>query len=1036
MATAVFVCVMALISAATAQLLAQVTDHPYHAVVHEERRLLSDMLQGLVRKALLQLQQNDQRQHTSAGDALRLEHSAMYRVSGYPTIADDVLKRMITERPSSPHVSKAMIERGLLALQEQQFPQAHASLAIGAQQARTDRLRRGDRAYQPLEHLATFWDGVSLANMGTYREAIEAFQACVRADSVGIYADVALLMIGVVHERNGAIAEAQRAYRDVRTAYGWSVAAVRARIREAQLLLRLGQPERCLDVLTGVEDQLPQHDTTTLRLAEELSVVRITALLGRGMVERASDSCSAFLERYGSSPYRMLVYLQRSFADLSLQRTERAVEGCAIILDSVPDEVSPVRQQAQLYRAIGLVRLGRGAEARQILLDLGARSDYTYRAQALLEVGQLAYSDGRFADAAQALERSIRASEEASTTIRAELLLGATRIEQQRWVDAAGAYARAGNLAERANIAFLPHRDRYLAESRLKRGICLVQAGEARQSINALTTYLGNHPTDAQRDEATFWLAEAMYRENLLSNAEQLYNELVLDQTASTRREEAMYGLAWTQFRRKRLREAVRSFERFVETYPTSVYTTDALVRLGDALYILRDYAAAAKRYQEASARGSRSEAGQYAGYQAGKALYLAGTFESAVAFLRQFVGAHPKSRLADDALFLIGWIAFQQQRDAEAIVEFQRLLQAYPDGDHAERALYTIADAQYNLGNVEESISTYRRLLASYPAHPLAAEAARSMQMALVGMGRTEEAVKVADDLILANPNSRVAEEFAFKKAEIFYTGAQYGTAAAELRAYVSAFPSSQRTDEALFLLAQTYMSMDELDPARSAVSELRKKFPTSGYVPRALMELARYHEDHAQAELADSLYATVMTSFVDDSAQASRAGFQRATLFRMRGDTSRALATYLDVADRYPGSEYGDQSRYQVATAFRRAGKVDQAQVQLGTLVRTTVNPLVAANALYDIGDMFARQRRWEEAADIFTKVREEYAGQEDWYTLALIGLGACYEQLDDRSAAMDVYRIVQQLHPEDDYGKTAGARIERLERLERKR
>lgn len=1039
--TAALVVMLSISGVLRTPLTAQVTDHPYRAMVHEERRLLHERLQGMVRKALLELRHDEHVRNTSARDALRMEESALHRASGYPTMADGILQRVISEGPSSPYLSTASIERGLLAFQESSYQQAHTSLSIGAQQARIDRRRRDDRAYRPLEHLAHFWDGVALANMGTYQEAIDAFRACVQADSIGLYADVSLLMIGVVHERNGAIAEAQRAYRDVRSTFGWSASAVRARIREAQLLLRLGQPERCLDVLTDVETQIPQSDTTAGRMVEEVSVVRITALVARGVMdrtvmERASDSCTAFLDRRGSSPYRMLVYLQRAFADLSLDRIAAAVDGCSVILDSLADESSLVRQQAQLYRAIGLVRLGRAVEARQLLLDLGARSDYAYRAQALLEVGQLAYLDGRFADASQSLERSIRASEDASTTIRAELVLGATRIEQQKWVDAAAAYARAGNLAEQADVAFVPYRERYLAESRLKRGICLVQAGDARQSITALTTYLGNHPTDGQRDEATFWLAEAMYRENLLSNAEQLYSELVLDQTASIRREEAMYGLAWTQFRRKRLREAVRSFERFVQTYPASVYTTDALVRLGDALYILRDYSAAAQRYREAFERGRRSEAGQYAGYQSGKALYMAGRFEPAVASLRQFVSGSPKSRLADDALFLIGWIAFQQQRDAEAIIEFQRLLEAYPDGDHAERALYTIADAQYNLGNHEESISTYRRLLTTYPAHPLAAEAARSMQVALVGMGRTDEAVRVADDLISANPNSRVAEEFAFKKAEIFYTGAQYGTAAAELRAYVASFPSSQRTDEALFLLAQTYITMDELEPARAAVAELRRKFPASGYVPRAVMELASYHEEHAQAEMADSLYAVVMTSFANDTAQASRAGFQRATLMRMRGDTARALTMYLDVADRYPSSEYGDQSRYQVATAFRRAGNVEQAQDQLGTLVRTTSNQLVAANALYDIGDMFARQRRWQEAADMFTKVREEYPGREDWYTLSLIGLGACYEQLDNRTAALDVYRIVQELHPDDDYGKTASARIERLERRERKR
>ena len=428
------------------------------------------------------------------------------------------------------------------------------------------------------------------------------------------------------------------------------------------------------------------------------------------------------------------------------------------------------------------------------------------------------------------------------------------------------------------------------------------------------------------------------------------------------------------------------------------------------------------------------SAEGLYAGYQTGQALYRAGQLNEASTRLRAYVQRHSMSRLADDALFLSGWIEFQQGRDSLAIGEFRRLLEAYPDGDHAVRALYTIADAYYNMGNLDAAIDTYQAVINTYPSDPLAAEAAKSMQLALMGMGRTDEALAVADTLINSNPTSPLAEEFAFKKAEIFYSGQNYKSAAAELEEYIDRYPGGQRSDEAMYLLGQTYLTMEEEIQAKSAFKELEKRYPNSEFVGISKLELASYYDQRANAKSADSLYAVVMEQHADDTASASRAGFERATLARMNGDTALALSTYRETANRYAGKEYGDQSRYQLALFYRRSNKPDSARQELSILARTTDNKLIIANALYDLGDTYARERRWEEAAEVFTRVREDYAGYEDWYTLSLIGLGACYEQLEKDEEATTVYGIVVELRPDDDYGRTAQARLDRLERKQR--
>jgi predicted TPR repeat methyltransferase len=55
----------------------------------------------------------------------------------------------------------------------------------------------------------------------------------------------------------------------------------------------------------------------------------------------------------------------------------------------------------------------------------------------------------------------------------------------------------------------------------------------------------------------------------------------------------------------------------------------------------------------------------------------------------------------------------------------------------------------------------------------------------------------------------------------------------------------------------------------------------------------------------------------------------------------------------------------------------------------------------------------------------------GGEDWYSLGLLQLGECYEQLGRPEAAAEVYRVLLNLRPGDEFGKTAQARLNRLPR-----
>jgi len=1017
---------------------AQQGSYPYLPLETVEQ--IADVWQsdGLLRRSADVLDEFRDSEVRSGSDALRMSRAEIERASGLPKSSDRSLMVFLQERSNSPFVPIAMSARGFLALSEARYSQADSLLYTAALRAQHDYSIRRDTQYRTLAQHAYFWDGVALGRMQKFDSAIVRFAACIAADSLGSLAPRALFAMGQMYERLAVTNKASEAYSTIRKKYRTGNIIVAARIREAQIALQQRMPERAVDILGGIDAEILSLSAGDSLLpfpiseaAGQVRILRTNALIMRGGFAEALDSATAYLRESPADRNVPLVRLQSAFCMLNLDSSDDALLHLDKIIDQVTDDASPIRQQALLYRALALRQSGMPEKAVADFTYLAALAGYPYQAQALVEVGQAAYQRGDMEATIRAVDRAEKLSTDAQTTIRSQLLLAAAFLELQKWSDAEAVYERVEQEAAQLPSAYAEMRSRYLAEARLKRGICLAQEGKREAAIRVLTGYVASHPADPQRDEGLFWLAEMMYRSDLLRNAQDVYEELVNRYTASPRREDALYGLAWTFFRKREFDKSIKAFGVLLDAFPKSSYAVDAMVRRGDALYISRSYSQAAEQYRRAARTAPNTEVGQYAGYQAGQALYRAGNLADASAYLRSFASEQPASALADDALYLSGWIAFQQHNDQEAIKEFEYLIDKYPNGDQTANAMFTLADALYNTGDLEGAKARYRSLISKFPMNPLAVEAAKSLQSVLVGEGKTDEAIAVADQMIAYNPQSKAASEFAWEKANIFYSGRNYKSAADELQAFLSKFPDNSRADHALFMLGKTYLSMDDVQQAHNAFTSLERTYPNSEYIALSKMELADFHKERARAKVADSLYAVVMKRYPTDTAEASRAGFERATIARMMLDTLQALNLYRTVADAYPGTEYGDQARYQLALYYRAVRMPDSARTELATLVRTSPSAMIRANALFDMGDLYSRQRMWMEAVEAFEHVRNDYAGYEDWYTLSMIGLGSAYEQLGDVTAARDAYTVVAQLRPNDDYGKTALARLKRLEK-----
>lgn len=960
----------------------------------------------------------------------------------YYKLADSKLETLIHSEANSPLRARAAILRAFIMFEQKKYDMAQ-ELFEHAKNIAEDEFRvRGDAKYNDISNYASYWRGVALAQTGKYQESQNVFLENYSKYPDGIYADDALFALGMNSEVNRQFESAINYYRTIQKKFPYSNSVLIAKVREANDNLILRDPVSALITIESANliiRHLQKKDSVSLKyehqshyehIAEELLYLQGETYNLTANFEKSESYFTAFLETFSVSYLKDYVNLGYAWSLLNQNINGEAIDIYAELLKNEEDKESRVIALAKLYRAIAFKRNGDIEQSKKEFLNIIAQSDFTFNSQALLELGQIYYEEAEYEKAVKTLDRAEREASEGLVQVRVQLLMASAYMELKDWTKAIKHYKNTEQMALKANYIFMPQKDYYLSESRLKMGMAFVRNSRNSEAIAPLLAYLSNDKNTRNRDIALFWLAEAYYRSDLLNNAIDRYSSLIDQFPKSDYREESLYGLGWSYFRLKNFNKSSETFERMTNEFPDTKYGVEVFTRQGDGYYVTKNFRKAVEAYRKATKLAPTSEEGQYSSYQAAHALYQMNSYEEAISALFTFVRSYPRSPYASNALYLTGWIRFQQHKYSECIDDFRYLIQAYPNSVLVPRAYFAIADAFYNSGDFNSALTEYKRVVDDFPASQLAPEAIKSMQYCYNALGMPEEAVKIADRYVESNPDSPYAPEFIFKKGEMFYSGKNYGDAVTEYNNFLKKYPDSDKNSEAMFWMAKSYLNLDDLPNAEKTFLGIIQKFPKSDYASLSMLELGLLKKQAADIKEADEIFSKIQIEYPDDPI-AAQAGFERATIKFALGDSTEAISLFKAVASKYPDTDYGEQSIYKTAMYYRLVGNYQESINEFTKLLKSNLNAALAAEAQFRIGEIKLRQTNIEGAIEAFVSVKENFAGLEDWYTLSMLNLGDCYEKTGQIEKAIETYQGIVSLRPDDDFGKTAKRRLKDLEK-----
>lgn len=276
------------------------------------------------------------------------------------------------------------------------------------------------------------------------------------------------------------------------------------------------------------------------------------------------------------------------------------------------------------------------------------------------------------------------------------------------------------------------------------------------------------------------------------------------------------YAIGYAYFNTKQYSKALGHFRYYTEEMDGAnnpQYFEDALIRLGDCQYVLRQYGSALATYERAIRQDFSDR--DYALYQKGVVLGIQDNVEEAVKAYDQLIRAYPRSRYLDDATFQRAELRFESEDWNRAITGFTEVISRLDDSPYVPFALLNRATAHRNLNQQNETAEDYIQLLTVYPSHSVAEDALFGLQDALTQLNRSAEFSQYLSVYRQANPDNTDLISVEYEAARNVYFNGEYARAVGIFQDFITNYSASSFASEARFLLAESYFKLTKYPDA-----------------------------------------------------------------------------------------------------------------------------------------------------------------------------------------------------------------------------
>jgi len=466
-----------------------------------------------------------------------------------------------------------------------------------------------------------------------------------------------------------------------------------------------------------------------------------------------------------------------------------------------------------------------------------------------------------------------------------------------------------------------------------------------------------------------------------------------------------------------------------VRRYPDATIRPEALYRLGEIQFNLKNFDKAIATYQQLLREYPQEHLASNARFRIGWVHYKAGQSSQAIRDLSELLQDHPNQPTAAEAQYWLGMAYLSEKRLDEARAQFENILAQWPTSEVSGQTILRLGDTYYNQGKFTQALDAYTRLTTSGTADVHTPDAEYGIILSLYQLRRLNEYATRARTFITRYPTNPLSVTVLYQLAELYEAENRPQLALETLQEVINRFGQSELVESAHLRRTEIFARQSNwnaaLTEAQQALAVARNDIVKSD----ALYELAR-----AQQEL--KLYPAAAESYRRLVQEYPKSRFVAPSLRGMAqsltqaGRKAEAKQVWQELLQRTSKDASAAEIAVELGLLLQSEGEHRQAIEQFGKAVRQG-NPELAARAQYEIGRTYTLLKNYQQGAVELMKVAYLYPQQQRWVQRSLFEAAANYEQERKWQEALAIYQKIVKEGAQAESREQAAQKIEQLKK-----
>lgn len=693
-----------------------------------------------------------------------------------------------------------------------------------------------------------------------------------------------------------------------------------------------------------------------------------------------------YLERFNSNPpvsktnkdvYRL------GFVYLNAGNYEKAIDQ----LGSIAGEKDTLAQYASFNLAQAYLKSDKKQQARKafdVAYKLGFNKDLTELS--LFNYAKLSFELSYQQDALKDLVKFVNEYPESPYIDEARSSLGELLLSTKNYKDA----------IKTLESIQKPSRDNNMAYQR----VCYYRAEELylnNEYVNSEVYFNKSIQFDFDKRLFAlchFWLGELNYKKGEYAKAHEYYQKF--QQFAETKDTRffamAMYNKGYTHLKQDNYQSAIDDLKKFTETdYAKNnieIYT-DAMMRIADCYFVLRNYAKAIEAYEVIVLK--KLTGADYALYQQAMIYGVENKFQQKISSLNTIISNYKKSPYIDDALFEIGKVNLQTENYLEALQSFQNIIDNYPRSMYIRKAMLNKGLSYYNQNKSDQALEAFKALITSYATSDEARQSFVVVKNIFVGKGDSEGLLEFMKGMPNVTLSPTEQDSITYESAFNAYKNGSCESAVKGFGTYINKFGGGYFILKAHYYKAECDFKLKNYDAALIGF-EYAATYNRNDFTERSTRQTATLYFMKKNYQKAFDYYSSLeRIASTRDNIGISLLGQMRTAAMLNKTDTVAQVSfKYLNSA---VGQKEGlTEAHLYIARYYLKQNMNDSAFAEY-QLVLKEPKTSMAAEAKFYVAYIQSLKKEYKKSKKTIFELADNYSAYEYWVAKGYILLADIY-------------------------------------------